>query len=180
MLNARLIRKDKGHSRFYMLTEPFFRRLDEGYRNALTGFMHYRRVSWWILLGVVVMILFFGSLLQSEVAPLEDRNWFRLLVTAPEGASFEYTDRHMNAISQMVIDSVPERRICLTVTAPGFTGSGAVNTGFVRIALTPPETRKRSQQQLAGPGTRCRAAVFVSCHIFCHSLAAHYDCITSI
>jgi multidrug efflux pump len=148
MLNARLIRKNKGHSRFYLLTEPFFRRLDEGYRNALTRFMHYRRVSWWILLGVVVMIFFFGSLLQSEVAPLEDRNWFRLLVTAPEGASFEYTDRHMNAISQMVIDSVPERRICLTVTAPGFAGSGAVNTGFGRIVLTDAEERTRSQQEI--------------------------------
>lgn len=148
MLNARLIRKDKGHSRFYLLTEPFFRRLDERYRNALTGFMHYRLVSWFILLGVMSMIFFFGSLLQSEVAPLEDRNWFRLLVTAPEGASFEYTDRHMNAISQMVIDSVPERRICLTVTAPGFAGSGAVNTGFGRIVLTDADQRTRSQQEI--------------------------------
>jgi len=148
MLNARLIRKGQGHSRFYLLTEPFFRRLDERYRNALTGFMHYRRVSWLILTGVMGMIFFFGSLLQSEVAPLEDRNWFRLLVTAPEGASFEYTDRHMNAISQMVIDSVPERRICLTVTAPGFAGSGAVNTGFGRIVLTDSEERTRSQQEI--------------------------------
>lgn len=148
MLNARLIRKGQGHSRFYLLTEPFFRRLDERYRNALTGFMHYRRVSWLILTGVMGMIFFFGSLLQSEVAPLEDRNWFRLLVTAPEGASFEYTDRHMNAISQMVIDSVPERRICLTVTAPGFAGSGAVNTGFGRIVLTDAEERTRSQQEI--------------------------------
>lgn len=148
MLNARLIRKGQGHSRFYLLTEPFFRRLDERYRNALTGFMHYRRVSWLILIGVMGMIFFFGSLLQSEVAPLEDRNWFRLLVTAPEGASFEYTDRHMNAISQMVIDSVPERRICLTVTAPGFAGSGAVNTGFGRIVLTDAEERTRSQQEI--------------------------------
>lgn len=148
MLNARLIRKGQGHSRFYLLTEPFFRRLDEHYRNALTGFMHYRRVSWLILTGVMGMIFFFGSLLQSEVAPLEDRNWFRLLVTAPEGASFEYTDRHMNAISQMVIDSVPERQICLTVTAPGFAGSGAVNTGFGRIVLTDAEERTRSQQEI--------------------------------
>lgn len=148
MLNARLIRKGQGHSRFYLLTEPFFRRLDERYRNALTGFMHYRRVSWLILIGVMGMIFFFGNLLQSEVAPLEDRNWFRLLVTAPEGASFEYTDRHMNAISQMVIDSVPERRICLTVTAPGFAGSGAVNTGFGRIVLTDAEERTRSQQEI--------------------------------
>ena len=37
----------------------------------------------------------------------------------------------------------------LTVTAPGFSGSGAVNTGFVRLALVESNKRKRSQQQIA-------------------------------
>ena len=70
-------------------------------------------------------------------------------VVAPEGASFEYTERFMNKISTLVEDSIPEKKVCLTVTAPGFTGSGAVNTGFVRMVLTDPKDRKRTQQQIA-------------------------------
>jgi multidrug efflux pump len=148
MLNARLIRKNQKHSRFYEMTEPFFRKLDDNYRNSLEQFMK-KRYRAWIVLGLVTgMIFLFGGMLKKELAPLEDRNWFRLLVTAPEGASFEYTDKFMNSVADMIMDSVPERRICLTVTAPGFAGSGAVNTGFGRIVLTTPDERKRSQQEI--------------------------------
>ena len=148
MLNARLFRKGKAHSRFYEMTEPFFRRMEDGYRNSLQNFME-NRITAGIMFAVVVgMIFFFGGQLQSELAPLEDRSWFRLLVTAPEGASYEYTDRHMSSISTYVMDSVPEKRIALTVTAPGFAGSGAVNTGFGRVMLSDPEERNRSQQEI--------------------------------
>ncbi|MBK7888627.1 MAG: efflux RND transporter permease subunit [Bacteroidetes bacterium] len=148
MLNARLIRKNQKHSRFYEMTEPFFRKLDDNYRNSLEQFMK-KRYRAWVILGLVTgMIFLFGGMLKKELAPLEDRNWFRLLVTAPEGASFEYTDKFMNSVADMIMDSVPERRICLTVTAPGFAGSGAVNTGFGRIVLTTPDERKRSQQEI--------------------------------
>jgi len=148
MLNARLFRKGKTHSRFYEATEPFFRRMEDGYRNSLKRFMQNKITAGLLFSLVVGLIFFFGSLLPSELAPLEDRSWFRLLVTAPEGTSYEYTDRHMGAISAYVMDSVPEKRIALTVTAPGFAGSGAVNTGFGRVMLSDPEERKRSQQEI--------------------------------
>lgn len=148
MLNARLFRKGKAHSRFYEMTEPFFRRMEDGYRNSLQNFMENRITAGIMFALVVGMIFFFGGQLQSELAPLEDRSWFRLLVTAPEGASYEYTDRHMSSISTYVMDSVPEKRIALTVTAPGFAGSGAVNTGFGRVMLSDPEERNRSQQEI--------------------------------
>jgi multidrug efflux pump len=55
----------------------------------------------------------------------------------------------MDRVSTFVTDSVAEKSICLTVTAPGFAGSGAVNTGFVRLALTQSEDRKRSEDDIA-------------------------------
>jgi len=48
----------------------------------------------------------------------------------------------------MIEDSIPERRINLTVTAPGFSGSGAANTGFIRLRLFEKETRQRSQSEI--------------------------------
>jgi multidrug efflux pump len=95
------------------------------------------------------MIIGFFSIIPSELSPLEDRSWLRLSITAPEGASYEYTDAFMLKLTDFINDSVPEKNVLLTVTAPGFAGSGAVNTGFARLVLTPPGVRDRSQQQIA-------------------------------
>lgn len=150
MLNAKLVRKDPTKkSKFYNWSEPFFVGLDSWFKDAITNFFKQR---WWaliILLVSVVSAIFFWFNLQSELSPLEDRNWLRLSVTTPEGTSFESTDKLMDKLSTFVDDSINEKAVCLTVTAPGFAGSGAVNTGFVRIALSQAEDRKRSQADIA-------------------------------
>jgi multidrug efflux pump len=149
MLNARMVRKSHKKSRFYEMTEPFFERMTNNYADSLKIFLRRRWLAIIILFASVGLIFGLGSLLQSELSPLEDRNWMRVSLTAPEGASFEYTDNFVDKFTQFVIDSIPEKRICLTVTAPGFTGSGAVNSGFVRLALVDASQRNRSQQQIA-------------------------------
>lgn len=154
MLSARLIRKDKKHTRFYEMTEPFFIKLNAAYQNSLEQFM---RVKHWALVvigGSVILIFVLFINLQQELAPIEDRNWLRMLVTGPEGASYDYTDNFLLKVAGVVEDSVPEKNVLLTVTAPGFAGSGAVNTGFVRVALKTRDQRERSQQQIADQLTR--------------------------
>jgi hypothetical protein len=47
------------------------------------------------------------------------------------------------------MDSVPEQRIELSVTSPGFIGSGAANTAFMRIRLKEKEDRSKSQDEVA-------------------------------
>ncbi|MDI9340600.1 MAG: efflux RND transporter permease subunit [Sediminibacterium sp.] len=150
MLNAKLVGKNPHRkSRFYTWSEPFFTAMDSNFRQSVTRFLEKR---WWAfaILGLsIVCIFFFGKQLKSELSPLEDRNWLRLSITTPEGTSFEATDALMDRLSTFMGDSIPEKSVCLTVTAPGFAGSGAVNTGFVRLALTPAQDRKRSQQDIA-------------------------------
>ncbi len=149
VLNVKLARKNHKHSKFYERTEPFFIKMTEGYRRSLTSFINRRGWAWGILLASFLLIFGVGSLLQSELAPLEDRSLLRLQVTTPEGTSFDYMDKYMQKLVGFAIDSVPEKRIALSVTAPGFTGSGAVNTGFLRLGLIEPGSRKRSQQKIA-------------------------------
>jgi len=150
MLNAKMVRKDHTkRSRFYIWSEPFFVGMDIWFKNSVTRFLQQR---WWAFIILVVSggaIFYFGSQLQSELSPLEDRNWLRLTYAGPEGATFESTDKLMEKVSTFLNDSVPEKNVCLTVTAPGFAGSGAVNTGFVRLALTEAHKRNRTQQQIA-------------------------------
>ncbi len=150
MLNAKLVRKDPTKkSKFYIWSEPFFVGLDSWFKNSITAFLKKR---WWALIiwvSSIAAIIFFWFNIQSELSPLEDRNWMRLAITTPEGTSYEATDALMDRLSTFVGDSIPEKAVCLTVTAPGFAGSGAVNTGFVRLALTQSEDRKRSQSDIA-------------------------------
>jgi multidrug efflux pump len=149
VLNVKLARKNHKHSRFYEMTEPFFVRLTEGYRASLTSFIKVRHWAVVILFASIGLVYFIGKTLPSELAPLEDRSLIRLQVTLPEGTSYGYMDNFMDQLVGFVVDSIPEKRIALSVTAPGFTGSGAVNTGFVRLGMTEPDQRKRSQQQVA-------------------------------
>jgi len=149
MLNARLIRSKKKQSRFYEKTEPFFQNLVNNYRNSLESFMKKRWLAVVMIVACIGMIFGFGALVPSELAPLDDRSWLRLQVTAPEGSSYEYTDNFIKRLAEFINDSIPEKQVCLTVTAPGFTGSGAVNSGMVRLKLTDPSERSRSQQDIA-------------------------------
>ncbi|MEO8591030.1 MAG: efflux RND transporter permease subunit [Flavobacteriales bacterium] len=158
VLNVKLTRKNHKHSRFYELTEPFFVNLTEGYRRSLTNFMKHRAWAFAILVATVGFIFGLGSLLQSELAPLEDRSLVRVLVTTPEGTAYEYMENYMDRLTQVVQDSVPEKRVCLTVVAPNFAGSGSVNTGFLRVAMTEPNERERSQKEIAAKLTRDLAA----------------------
>ena len=149
VLNVKLARKNHKHSRFYERTEPFFVAMTENYRKSLAAFIRVRYWAWIILASTLGIVYVVGSSLQSELAPLEDRNFVRLSVLTPEGTAFGYMDNFMDRLVNFVNDSIPEKRIALSVTAPGFTGSGAVNTGFVRIGLKDANERNRSQQQVA-------------------------------
>jgi len=148
VLSVKLTGKHGVHSWFYKVTEPFYAGMESGYRNLLEKFMSIRWVALIIIAVCLVSAYFISTQLQSELAPMEDRNQFVLQLSAPEGTAYDYMDNYVNTMTQFVMDSVPEYATALSVTAPGFTGSGSVNTGFVRVTLVDPENRDRSQQEI--------------------------------
>ncbi len=147
VLNVKLTKDFHKHSWFYRKTEPFFIGMDRAYKSSLTAFMKVRWIAFVIIIVCAGMIYFIYGNLQSELAPMEDRSQFRLQITAPEGSSFEYTERFVERLTNLVLDSVPEKQTVLSMTAPGFS-SGAANTGFVRVALVEPNERERSEKEI--------------------------------
>jgi len=147
VLNVKLTRKKMGHSWFYRKTEPFFAAMEHGYKNSLAEFMNFRWVAFVIVAACLGIIYFIFMGLPSELAPLEDRSQFRLNVTGPEGANFEYMEDYMNDLDKFIMDSIPEKTILISMTSPGF-GGGSVNSGFIRVMLTNPKDRNRSQQEI--------------------------------
>ena len=149
VLNVYLGRKVHKNSWFYEKSEPFFKGLDDGYKDMLGSFMKVRAVSFLIIGLCFVLIYFIGKSLQSELAPMEDRGAFRVSMTAPEGTSYTAMQSYVDKVTQFVMDSVPEQRIALSVTSPGFIGSGAANTAFMRIRLKEKKDRTKSQDEIA-------------------------------
>ncbi|MFA7381325.1 MAG: efflux RND transporter permease subunit [Bacteroidia bacterium] len=149
MLNVLMTRKEQKHSRFYEMTEPFFQKLNDTYEKSLKRFLAKRWQAVVIVIVAFVLIGVLFSVIKSELSPLDDRSVMRVTASAPEGVSYEYMDHYMNKMTRYALDSIPEKTIILTVTAPGFTGSGAVNTGFMRVVLVDPAERNRSQNEIA-------------------------------
>ncbi len=155
MLNAYLMRKGgPKHSKFYEMTEPLFVKMTTGYANSLKKFMHAKWMSFPILAICFGLIAYFWVTLKKETAPYEDRSLVSASITGPEGSTYEYMQRYMADMTRLINDSVPEKRVNIINTAPGFGGSGSPNSGRMRIGLVDPSERDRSQQEIVDDLTR--------------------------
>jgi multidrug efflux pump len=148
MMSARFLKKKKSESKFYHITERFFVKMIDGYNRSLKTFMQYRWVAIVIMVVSLGMVIGIGAQLPSELAPLEDKSRLNIQATAPEGTSYELMEKYVGKIIE-VVDTMAVKESILSVTAPGFGGTGAVNSGFVRVTLVDPTKRDITQQQLA-------------------------------
>lgn len=154
MLNAYLMKKGKQkESKIYRLTEPYFEKMNKGYAKSLTAFVRNKWLSFPILIACLMLIAYFFTTIKKETAPYDDRGQVVMSIAGPEGASFEYMDRYMQELDKLVHDSVPETKVALVITSPGF-GSASVNSGRVRATLVEPEERDRSQAEIADELTK--------------------------
>ncbi len=149
MLNAYLMKGgEQKKTKFYTFTEPYFEGLNKGYASALERFMQKKWLSFPIVIICFGLILLFFKIIPKETAPYDDRSLVIVGVSTPEGATYDYTDRFMTDLSKLIDDSIPEKKIALVITAPGF-ASSSVNSGRVRLALKDPEDRQKSQKEIA-------------------------------
>ena len=145
MLSTRILKKrDKGHNKFHRATEPFFQKLGTAYRNGLESFLGKKYLTPLILIGSIVLIAVLWMTLPSEMAPLEDRSQLRIMTTAPEGATFDYTLRYADELVELVDEKVPEKKAIFAII-----GMWNNNSAFYTLTLADPDDRKRTQQEIA-------------------------------
>ncbi|MBI3123495.1 MAG: efflux RND transporter permease subunit [Ignavibacteriales bacterium] len=147
MLSTRIIKRRAHHSKFYQLTEPFFVRLINGYESLLASFLKKRWLGFVVMLGSILLIALILPMLQTELAPIEDRNEIRITTTTPEGSTYNFTYNYMERLNNLLEEKTPEIESILSGVALGM-GGGANNTGFIRLSLVEREKRNRSQQQI--------------------------------
>ncbi len=144
VLNVVLSRKKAGHGKFYNKTEPFFAGMESGYERWLNAFLKVRWMAWVLFVVCLGIIGFVATRLQSELAPLEDRNSVRFSVTGSEGTSFGSMEHISDEIANYLYDSVPERDFVFARTP-----AGALNNSQPRLGLVDPDQRTRTQSEIA-------------------------------
>lgn len=142
MVSTKLLRHESKHSWFYRKTEPLFQNLNTGYRKYLDSFLKHRQYSFLILVLALGLIVLLWKAIPAEMAPLEDRSQISINITPAEGSTYEYVLAYCDDLAETVEKMVPER-VGYTVMVRG--GS----MGNVRIMLSKPGERKRSQQEIA-------------------------------
>jgi multidrug efflux pump len=147
VLSVKLTRSKHKHSWFYHLTEPFFIGMENGYRSSLAAFMKVRWMAFVIIAVCLGIVYYINTNIQEELAPLEDRDQFRINLTGLEGTSFDYMDQYVDRVSKFVMDSVPEYKTAISFSGGGG-GWGSTNSGSVRVNLVPRNERDRSQQEI--------------------------------
>jgi multidrug efflux pump len=148
MMSAHTLRKSVHENKFFLWSERLFDRLNVAYRRTLETFVRRRHLAPMVMAVALAIILGIGVLIPSELAPMEDKSRLVVNATAPEGTSYEAMYDYMSKLIA-IADTIPEKDVIVSVTAPGFGGAAAVNSGFVRINLVAPGKRERSQQELA-------------------------------
>ncbi len=144
MISTKLLTRNVTDNWFYRKTEPFFEWMIDGYRRGLEHFMRVRWVAFLILIGAAVVIGLLWKVTPSEMAPLEDRSNVRIVSTAPEGATFGYMSRYADELSQYVEENVPEQDKIIQMI-----GGGNTNRSNLNLWLKDPESRGRTQQEIA-------------------------------
>ncbi len=148
MMSSRWLKKGKAHTKIFRVTEQWIDNIINGYNRTLKTVILRRWLAIVIMAASVAIIFGIGSLLNSELAPMEDKSRMMISSTAPEGTSFELMDNYMSQLLK-ITDTIPEKTSLMAITSPGFGSSSTTNTGFIRIMLSDPSTRERTQQEIA-------------------------------
>ena len=146
MMGSKILKKRERQNWIYRKTEPTFVWLNEKYNDSLKAFMKMRWMSFIIVAASFGLIVLFTMVLQSELAPLEDRGQINVNATGPEGATFEYMGEYIDKLVAYTQETLPTKAI-ISVTSPGW-GSAGANSGFLRITLADRKDRDKSQQEL--------------------------------
>jgi multidrug efflux pump len=144
MLATKMLRpRQKQHGKFYQSTERFFDNLNNRYKNSLDSFLRHRSLTFLIIVVSAGLIFLLWKVIPSEMAPLEDRSQVIVNLSMPEGATYEMSLAFNDEIAEIAKEVVPEHeRLGILALTRG-------TWSFVRVLLTPPAERDRTQMEIA-------------------------------
>lgn len=142
-LSARTLRKDE--SRFYNMTEPFFKALEKVYEKTLKFVLRFK-----LLTLAFVLLAFFGSLslfpkIGMDFIPKEDKAEFEIALKANSGISLDEMIRKSKLIEDVVRKNKDVEYTTLNV---GYNTSQEKHKAVIYVKLTKKMKRELNQEQI--------------------------------
>lgn len=157
MMAARILKPIEQQKRHNIVVRGFERLLNwftRTYERALRWSLKHRPTVIAIGLASLAAMIVSYRVLEKEFLPEEDKGRLLCMVTAPEGATMEYTDRMLREM-EPILQNTPEVQTYGSVVAFGSSGVGVVNNAIIFVRLK--EDRKRSVQEIVGGPDGLRA-----------------------
>jgi multidrug efflux pump len=142
MMCSKLLKHEEKHGRFYTVTERWFQAFIAWYKRALDKALHHRLYVIAAAIFVAGLSIVLGLVLRSELSPTEDRSVIFGFVSAPEGATVNFTSDNVKKLEAIYRD-LPE-----TARYNGFAGFPTVADGISIAQLKPWSERTRKQQEI--------------------------------
>jgi len=141
MMASKLLKGHAGHEKpkgFAGFVDRTFASLRNGY-----GRVYDATVRRPLLIAIAFFLALGGSYflftqIPGEYTPNEDRGSFQVMISGPEGASFEYMQPFIEQIEDRLLPLVDQGEIeGISVRAPGgFGPGGSFNSGSIQVVLT--------------------------------------------
>ncbi|MEZ5962049.1 MAG: efflux RND transporter permease subunit [Hyphomonadaceae bacterium] len=151
MMCSKLIKPVKSSTRLTKIVDGLLNGLRASYRASLQAAMNVKPLVFAVFAGVIVLGGYLFTNLSSELTPPEDRGNLIVQVQAPEGSGFEYTNRVMQQVEEILLSYVENGEAQrVLIVSPGFgdAGTNRFSSGIGRVFLTDWEHRHRSGSEI--------------------------------
>jgi HAE1 family hydrophobic/amphiphilic exporter-1 len=142
-LSARVLHK--GESKFYDLTEPFFKGLEKMYDVILKLVLRFK-----IITLILVFAVFFGSLslfpkIGMDFIPKEDKAEFEIFLKADASVSLEEMIKKSKVVEDMVRKN---ENVLYTILNVGYNTAGEKHKSKIYVKLSDRKERTLNQEQI--------------------------------
>lgn len=136
MLASKILKKTE-RGALSAKVDHFFQKFSRGYTAVLKKALKLRIILLLVFAGLAGGSVFLFNAIPSEYAPKEDRGAFFLMVTGPEGASYQFTREYMEEIERRLMPYTETGEVSrLLVRAPRSFGTlASFNDGIVIVVL---------------------------------------------
>ena len=163
---SKLLSREAVSNRMATMVEGISLRLENSYQQLLRPLVSRP----WLVVPVLLASLLGAGLVYravpQEYSPLQDRGLLFMIVTAPEGSSYEYTVRQIEEVEKRLLPLVESGDVKrLLIRAPLSSGGEAFNRGFAMMVLADWDQRERSTWDIQADA-RSRVADIAGARVF--------------
>ncbi|HZW11575.1 MAG TPA: efflux RND transporter permease subunit [Noviherbaspirillum sp.] len=118
MMCSVLLKHQERHGVVYRVIESGLNAITTGYRTLLARTLAARWLVIAVYLLVIGALVWLGTSMKKELAPIEDRGTIFTAITGPDGASLEYTEKYARRLEQIAQETKEIDRVFIFAGNP--------------------------------------------------------------